>query len=345
METSVFMADGPPVCPQCHSPIHADWPYCSHCGSRLWSGPIPPPPIPVCRHCGAQVDPTGSFCWWCGVPVFTGRAPILPARSEPSPPGDAAVEAPNEASPSVHSAPARVSPPPARARPTARRPFLGTVLLGVGIVILLVSLFVGWYTISSTATDTVSGSTFTGSATATLYPLNYLTESFSCQGSSYCFTNSTYAGSYSQGSFASLGTLYDVVAALIIGGIALSCAAIALAFAGGHSKKLWAGRLALLAVVVVVLAPTVLALAQPSVLSSQSTSSGGPSPQNSFAGSCAQSGCGNDLSPGQTTSASWGPSIGWYLGFVAIVPLLLGGLEVRSKRRPSTAAEVYQLAR
>ncbi len=339
------MADGLPVCPQCHSSIHADWPYCSHCGSRLWTGPIPPPPIPVCRHCGAQVDPTGSFCWWCGVPVFTGRGPILPSKSESSPPTETAEEAPPVGGPPSRAAPGKPSPPAPAAKPNARRSVLGASLLVVGIVVLLVSLFVGWYTVSSTATDEVSGSTFTASATANLYPFNYLSESFNCQGSSYCFSNSTYTGSYAQGSFASLGTLYDVVTGLILGGIALGCAAVALAFAGGYRKKVWAGRLAVLAVVVVILAPTLPALTQPSILSSQGTSSGGASPQTSFAGSCAQSACGNDLSPGATTSASWGPSLGWYLGLVAIVPLLLGWLELRSRRKPSSAAEIYQLAR
>ena len=339
------MASGLPDCPQCHLPIHADWPYCSHCGSRLWSGPIPPPPIPICKHCGAQVDPTGSFCWWCGVPVFSGREPILPGKSEPSPPSDTVVEAPSVSVSYVHAAPAKLSAPPSKSRPPARRPVLGASLVVVGILILLVSLFVGWYTISSTATDTVSGSSFTGSATATLYPLNYLTETFNCQGSSYCFSNSTYTGAYAQSSFSSLGALYDAIAGLLIGGAALGCAAVALAFAGGYRKRVWAGRLALLAVVMVVLAPTVLAIAQPSVLGSQGTSSSGASPQTSFAGSCSQSGCGNDLAPGATASASWGPSIGWYLGFAAVVPLLLGWLELRARRKQSAAAEIYHLAR
>lgn len=291
------------------------------------------------------MDPTGSFCWWCGVPVFTGRGPILPSKSESPSAADTVVESPTVGGPPARAAPGKSPPPAPVPRPNAKRSVLGASLLVVGIVVLLVSLFVGWYTVSSTATDQVSGSDFTASATATLYPLNYLSETFNCQGSSYCFANSTYTGAYAQGSFASLGTLYDVVTGLILGGIALGCAAVALAFAGGYRKKVWAARLAVLAVVVVILAPALPALTQPSVLSSQGTSSGGASPQSSFAGSCAQSGCGNDLSPGETTSASWGPSIGWYLGLVAIVPLLLGWLELRSRRKPSSAAEIYQLGR
>jgi len=345
MESSVRMADALPLCPQCQSTIHADWPYCSHCGSRLWTGPIPPPPVPICAHCGAQADPTGSFCWWCGVPLARGREPVLPVKSIA---GAATVEggAPSVAvGPAPRSSPGTASRKAGPARPASRRSVVGGVLLLIGIAILVTSLFVGWYAVSATAFDDVGGSSFTASASATLYPLNYLSETFTCQGSSVCFANSTYAGAYSQSSFTSLGTLYGVVAGLVVAGIALGAGAVAFAFLGGYRRTLWAGRLAVLAVVVVVLAPTLLLVAQPAVLNAQGAPPGGTSPRSSFSGSCTGSQCGTDVAPGETTSASWGPSIGWYLGFVAVVPLLLGWLEIRSRRKRSAAAGVYQLAR
>jgi hypothetical protein len=345
IETSVFMADALPRCPKCQSSIHADWPYCSHCGSRLWTGPIPPPPIPICGHCGAQVDPMGSFCWWCGVPVHTGREPILPVKS-----GIQASTPPQAASVAIAGTPARGAsakypPSVSKARPTSRRPVLGGALLLVAIVLLLVSLFVGWYSVSATAIDNPSGTSYTVSASATLYPLNYVAESFSCTGSSSCFASSTYNGSYAQGGFSSVGALYGVVAGLIVGGAALGCAAVALAFAGGYRKSVWAGRLAVLALIVIVIAPTLLLVAQPAVLNAQGTPPGGASPRSSFAGSCTGSGCGTDIAPGATSSASWGPSIGWYLGWVAVIPLLLGWFELRAHKKRSAAASVYQLAR
>jgi Double zinc ribbon len=338
------MPDGPPSCPQCHSPIHSDWPYCSHCGSRLWSGPIPPPAIPICGHCGAQVDPTGSFCWWCGVPLSTGKEPFIPASAAAS-----AKTGSKSESVGVVSTPPPRGPSPKESKSqaafklTPKRSLAGSLLLGAGIAILLLSLFLGWYAISATAVDNVSGSNSTYTASATLYPLDYLTESYTCQGSSSCpATGTSYAGSYSYGGFSGVGSLYGAVAGLVVAGVGLAAGAIALAFTGGYRRSIWAGRLAILAIILIVLAPTILFAVQPSVLNAQGGSSGGASPQSSFAGSCSGSGCGNDIAPGTTTSASWGPSIGWFLGLVALIPLLLGWLEIRTHRKRSVSVGLYK---
>ena len=73
------MASVPSFCPHCQAQVHPDWPFCSHCGSRL---DRTPPPIPVCENCGAAVDVQGAFCWKCGVPLLTGRQPFIPAPAE-----------------------------------------------------------------------------------------------------------------------------------------------------------------------------------------------------------------------------------------------------------------------
>ncbi len=87
----------PLLCPRCQSQVHERWPYCARCGSRLGDTNPPVPAIPVCENCGAAVDATGAFCWKCGVPLATGRQPLIPAppddaNSSPSGPGLPAYE-------------------------------------------------------------------------------------------------------------------------------------------------------------------------------------------------------------------------------------------------------------
>jgi len=73
------------LCPKCQAQVQPDWPYCSHCGSRLDRTPPPPPTIPTCVNCGATLDTSGAFCWKCGVPVATGRDPFIPDPGVPPP--------------------------------------------------------------------------------------------------------------------------------------------------------------------------------------------------------------------------------------------------------------------
>ncbi len=73
------------LCPRCQAQVQPDWPFCSHCGSRLDRTPPSPPPIPECHNCGATLDVTGAFCWKCGVPVATGREPFIPDPNAPPP--------------------------------------------------------------------------------------------------------------------------------------------------------------------------------------------------------------------------------------------------------------------
>jgi len=351
--------DDVPLCPECLAQVHPDWPFCSHCGSRLNpssssvtlpahavyspASTAPPGSIPVCGNCGAAVDTTGSFCWKCGLPLVTGREPFIPAHPESADQPGTTAESVTVPVASIREQLGGFSTQSARRTPASKRAIVGGTLLLVGVALLLVSLFVGWYGISASAADTVSGSSFTISGTATYYPLNQLTETITCQGSSYCYlVNSTYSGPYAQGSFNSLGTLYNLVADLVIGGVIIGLAAASLAFTSGRKRSGWAGGLAIIAIILVVLAPTLLFAAQPAVLNSQGSSSGGSSPRSSFFGSCAGSGCGSSFEPGETISASWGPSIGWYLGLAAIAPLLAGLFVVLGKREGSPDRFVYE---
>jgi len=320
------------TCPNCQSPVHPDWFFCTHCGSRRERIAATSSSEPVCGHCGAAIQSSGAYCWKCGLPLMTGRQSYTPAppvtEPPPRPSSGAAVTIPTPTRPAAGAA-AR----PAQRGPARRgRPF-GVAVLLVGTVLLVVSLFVGWYVVSETSTDTVGTNTFTVNESETLYLFNAQTLSFSCQGSSSCFASGTTSGTYSQGSLTGAATLYDVVSGLILCAVLLGGIATFMCFRGGRRSLGWAKVLVVVALALVVFSPTILALGQPSALSSQGTHPGGSSAATSFFGSCSGSECGPSVAPGVPISGSWGPSIGWYLSLAAFVPLLVGLFMIPGPRR------------
>lgn len=240
--------------------------------------------------------------------------------------------------------PAARPSPTSRAAPSGQksllkgRPIAGVTLLLVGVALLLISLFVGWYVVSETSSETVGGSTYTVNASETVYLLNQQTLSFSCQGSSSCFQSGTSTGTYSQGSLTSLGGLYDTASGLVVCGAIFAAAAAFFALTGGRRRSGWVTGFALVGLLLLLLAPTLVAVAQPSVLQSQGTITGSASPSHSFFGSCSGSPCGASVAPGDPISGSWGPSVGWYLSLVAIVFLLAGLFSIRGHRRALAGA-------
>jgi len=214
----------------------------------------------------------------------------------------------------------------------------------VGVAVLIVSLFVGWYGISSTGTATETRGTVTVQGTATFYLLNQYTITLTCSGSGGCFSNNTYTESYSQGSFTSLGTLYDVIAAMALGSIILGALGAFLSFLGRGWQSNLTTALILAACLLAFLAPAVLLGAQPSVLSSQSPSPTGVGPWTSFVGSCSGSGCGQSLPVGATVNASWAPSLGWFLSFLSGVALLVGFLLIRGRRRVPAGRPILEFS-
>jgi hypothetical protein len=77
VKTRLAMVE-PVFCPKCAAQVHPEWPFCSHCGSRLMAFHEANGRFPACSNCGAAVDTTGAFCWKCGVPLDTGRQPFIP---------------------------------------------------------------------------------------------------------------------------------------------------------------------------------------------------------------------------------------------------------------------------
>ena len=371
LEYENSLGDKSAACWNCGAAVSPSGATCWKCGSQLGTGEEPMLPtseriprgvtaqgspgsspsapeeseIPVCENCGATVDTSGSFCWKCGVPLETGRDPFIPA-----PPDLGERPEPREETLGVYnrSSPARSREPAGRfgrRLPRTRESNLRGGLLVAGFAILLVTLFVGWYSISASASDPYNGQTVTVNGTVTQFPFNHFSETLSCEGSNVCFASQTYTGTNS----GSLAGLYDLAAGLVIGGMIVGLAGIGVAFSTLRNRSRLAGSLALLAILLALLAPTVMFATQPYVLNSQGApigssgnSTNGPSPRTSFFGSCSGSGCGAAITAGETVSASWGPALGWYLSLAAALPLVLGFLTDRSPKRFSFERELYR---
>lgn len=361
------MAAVPSFCPACGNQIPPGHVFCFKCGARKYepvaaapaltqappfampTAPPPPSPPPAraaaaspnagwrappaavppqetaqCSNCGATVDGAAVTCWKCGQEFEPG---VVPANANWAGPAGAGLGR---------------TIPRVRTRSSAtRRSIIGGTLLIVGMALLLVSLFVGWYVITASGSGSSDGNSYAVGGTATYSPFSYV-ETLTCSGSSYCFSNTTSTGAWSQGGSGSIGTLYDAVAAFVIGGIILGLAAAGLALAGGGRRSGLVGVLAVIVILLAVLAPLVLLAAQPTVLNGSSgNQSSGSSPRDSFFGSCSGSGCGQALASGTTLSASWGPSLGWYLSLGAVVPLLAGLFLVRGQRRGTAESSIY----
>ncbi|MCI4340420.1 MAG: hypothetical protein L3J73_04045 [Thermoplasmata archaeon] len=206
------------------------------------------------------------------------------------------------------------------------RATMGSVLMIVGAVLLVSTIFLSWYTLSVS---------FNGqSGSIDLHPDNQIvlteagvtvTESFS---SSMTGLNST-------------GMLYTAVEGLMIGGGILGFIGAILGFMLGPRPNLrWGAILCgILAFALGIIGPVALALAQPGTLSSDSHGSffgggtSGTGPTSSFFGSATVGGA----------SETWGPAIGFYLAIVAAVIALVGAILVMMAH-PERDADVTMAA-
>ncbi len=356
------------VCEECGAEVGEDETHCPKCGTEFESGgeadsspsaPVPEPPIstasevpsetaaapstaptsvsrappmphrpvPSCANCGAPVDAAASSCWRCGshlgapedAPVVSGR--LVP----PGPPTSGGTTPAPTAAPGILGLLGSPS----------RRTFVGTLLFALAVALLIGSLVAGWYFVSSTATNGTGQTTASG--VEIFYPLNQYSLTLTCTRSSVCLGSSSFTGTYSQGNIGGLAPLYGAVALLVGIGILLGLGSTLLLLSRRGRNSRWVRGFALLAILIVLLAPLTLAAAQPSVLASQGsgagqTNGGGASPGNSFAGSCSDSGCADALVSGSTVNSSWGPGVGFYLCLVSALAFLLGCLVLGGPR-------------
>jgi len=228
-------------------------------------------------------------------------------------------------------------------RPTGVRR-ITSVLFWFGAAALLATLFLGWYTVSSSA------------ASQTFYVAGVAVEQSGSGGS----TNQ--AASYSDEFLPHVGALYEIA-----GGLVASAAALGL----GVGCLIWAGwartrtrilfSIAICAVLLAALGPALLAIDQPAAACADAqgfspplgeilpqASGNGPSctwefylgdgnwyspglgssgPQTSFVGSTSQHG----------TTMTWGPGTGWYLALAGTAFYAVGVmLSSRKDEHPSS---------
>ena len=369
------MADVPSFCPKCGNTILPGHTFCFKCGARRYEpaatatvthdsstpgepeGPTagtpstaapspsstkPPsfvegPPSDTlvpretaqCSNCGAVVDVRSETCWSCGVAFEAGVVPASEAPPVPSP----------------TARPDRIEPERQSRISGVQRSRLRLACLLIGLALLLASLVVGWYAISADTTGSSDGGTFTLSGSATYYLLDKYVQSISCSGA-HCPPATTTTGTYPGSSGNAIANLYGVVSGLVIAALAVGAAVLVLGLSRRIRAARWAKSLILLAVVLVAVAPLTLVVAQPSALSSTyATPSGGASPGTSFFGSCSGSTCGASSGSGTVVNAVWGPSVGWFLCFVAAVPFLVGFfLSTTFPGKPS-GSRLYDLPR
>jgi hypothetical protein len=332
----------PTLCTRCHAEVHPIWRFCSHCGSKLEQSSIgagaPPGDVAssaqategvaVCDNCGAAVDTTGAFCWQCGVPLSTGREPFIPEdlETETSPVAVAILQDREEAS--SRSRPSRSAFVVTDRSRRSRRSLVGGGVLLVGAGIAVLSLLLGWYGVVVTVSAPYNGGTITVTETGTNFLLVQSTTLVTCQGSSQCPANQSASEGYAQGGAKDLGTYYDALAALMIGGLLLAAVSAAYAMRGPNKARV-SSALALFSVVLLLLAPVVMLGTQPAVLRYIDPTASSPGPASAFFGSCTGAGCGISPPSGYSIGATWGPFIGWYVGLIAGVFVLAGFLLVR----------------
>lgn len=297
-------------------------------------GPPPETLVPReaahCSNCGSVVDVRSETCWNCGVEFEAGTVPATELPPIPSTP-----------------APSRqaVFGKPAPITDTQRSRILRLCLI-VALALLLGSLAVGWYTISADDTGTSGTTQFTISGTATYYLLDKYVQIITCSGSGSCPPGSTTTGTYPGSSGNAIANLYGAVSGLVIGGVLIGAVALVMALFPRSRAAKWGKFMVVVALILSAVAPLVLLVAQPSAMSSAyASSAGGASPGTSFFGTCSGSACGGSSSSGTTISAAWGPSVGWFLCLIAVVPLLVGFLLRPPTRAEPSAPGVYVLPR
>jgi hypothetical protein len=207
-----------------------------------------------------------------------------------------------------------------------RRRRLGGFIVLLGAILLVASLFVGWWMIQVSGfglTETVSlGFPATNGGNGI---------SAACSGNDSSFTSHCPSPeTYSSASLNNTGKLYNMVQFLVLGGVLLGLlgALLALGFPGSRSGLTPGIVLVVLAMIVALVAPVWLTVSQPGAMKSDyptSTIGGnGTNPSNTFWGSNSSDG----------VVYTWGANTGWYLSLVAFALFVAALFVLRTPRTP-----------
>lgn len=251
---------------------------------------------------------------------MAGPPPPYPYAPAPPPP----VYAPASPPPPTYLP----APPPRRRRkPLNKGMLLSSVLVVVGVAVTGVALEFPWFSIQATVS---------GTETWAYYPwCAYITGSTSNtgQGNQGCVSYSALATNGGN-----LQALYSIIELMVVLALILGVVAFLFGLMGAMGRRLFkrhthlAFLLAVVAGLLMLMAPLAIAIGQPAAIASESagagnTACGSTGPQSSLWGSCT-----NTSSPESgsvVTNWSWGPSTAWYLSFPAFLLLLLGGMNLR----------------
>lgn len=198
-----------------------------------------------------------------------------------------------------------------------------------GAILLLVLLFISWYAI----TIQVSGLGIQGTSTANLQLGTVVTQTESCTGSPLCPASTSNSTTYSDLKWNDTGNLYEAMQYLTIAGAVVGFAGAAFAlFRNDRSSRARSLVIAILliATVLAIVVPLTLLVYQPTAMNNDGVYRNVTTARDFF-GSCSGSACGVNTSA--TITASWGPTSGWDLAFVAF-GFLLAALLLAAYRVP-----------
>lgn len=204
-----------------------------------------------------------------------------------------------------------------------KRRRLGAIVVLIGAILLIVAVFVPWYTWQTKAT--AYGATITG--TINTYP-GLPSENGTVQYSYSCSNlptgvscPSSTSSSYSKLNLNNTGQIAETGFYMLIAGFALGFIGALLGLmSGGNPRR--AGPAIALAVIAVILGIAAVGLfagTLPSAIGKDIPSHTGSGPWSSFFGSSS-----NTTFEGVPGSSTWGPGVGWYLTIGAFVVLLIG---------------------
>jgi len=211
----------------------------------------------------------------------------------------------------------------------SRRTLVAMLVVLIGVVLLIVSLFTPWYTTEASGDGITASMNFYPGLPTTNGTIQYV-----CSGTGVPCPSST---SYSDYGINNTGRVAETGYFLIIAGIVFGLLAVILALLG--RRKPGRGRAAvavtIIAVILAIAAPGAFAVELPHAISQDYPGATGTGPWSSFFGS------NSTTESGFTLTSTWGPAIGWYLSIGAFVVLWVGViLLLRQRKEPVETASV-----
>ncbi len=234
------------------------------------------------------------------------------------------------------------APPPA-SQPSKMKAMLPAIIIVVGVVLAGVALASNWYQESGSYSYTYGTFSVSGSFTyvVNLFGTACGTVTTSTASTTACSSNSTGA--------TNTHSVFTVTLIFVVLGLVLGVVAFVFGLLGAFSRRAPSklmGMLpmlfALLAAVLMLLAPVYMMVALPGAIQAdQKAAMSSSSGSTTIGGACPNSGPNTTFFGGCSTSqgsVSWGGSLGWYLAFGAFVLFLVGAvLFIRTRKSAETA--------